>query len=109
MKQKREKDIDNKIEDILKILCQEFEKSIQISSRERRFIWTNENKKGHGIFTEIFDFLHYYNNGVRGSQDDNISLFESKKKYLVEKLREIFIGCDIIVDPLQTYIIIDWS
>jgi len=28
---------------------------------------------------------------------------------LVENLKETFIGCDIIVDPLKTYIIIDWS
>jgi hypothetical protein len=27
----------------------------------------------------------------------------------IEKLKAIFIGCDVIVDPLQTYIIIDWS
>jgi len=28
---------------------------------------------------------------------------------LIEKLKEVFIGCDIITDPLKTYIIIDWS
>ena len=28
---------------------------------------------------------------------------------LVEKLKENFIGCNIILDPLNTYIIIDWS
>jgi hypothetical protein len=28
---------------------------------------------------------------------------------LVENLKETFIGCDIIVDPLKTYLIIDWS
>ena len=28
---------------------------------------------------------------------------------LVQKLKENFIGCDITVDPLRTYIIIDWS
>ena len=109
MNQKRERDVDNKIEDILKRLCADFEKSIQTSTREKRYVWTDGNNKGHGVFTEIFDFLRYYNNGVRGSQDDNISLFEFKKKYLVEKIKEIFIGCDVIIDPLQTYIIIDWS
>jgi len=38
----------------------------------------------------------------------------SKNKYdylpqFIEKLKEIFIGCDIIIDPLKTYLIIDWS
>ena len=28
---------------------------------------------------------------------------------LVKKLKETFIGCDIIIDPLKTYVIIDWS
>ena len=28
---------------------------------------------------------------------------------LVEKLKETFIDCDIVIDPLKTYIIIDWS
>ena len=28
---------------------------------------------------------------------------------LIEKLKETFIGCDIIIDPLKTYLIIDWS
>jgi hypothetical protein len=28
---------------------------------------------------------------------------------LVVKLAETFIGCDIIIDPLKTYLIIDWS
>lgn len=109
MNQKRERDVDNKMDDILKRLCQDFEKSIQTSTREKKFVWTDGNNKGQGVFTEIFDFLRYYNNGVRASHDDNILLFESKKKYLIGKIREIFIGCDIIVDPLQTYIIIDWS
>jgi hypothetical protein len=109
MNQKRERDVDNKIEDILKRLCVDFEKSIQTSTPDKRYVWTDRNNKGHGVFTEIFDFLRYYNNGVGGSHDDNISLFEFKKKYLIEKIRKIFIGCDIIVDPLQTYIIIDWS
>jgi hypothetical protein len=27
----------------------------------------------------------------------------------IDKLKEIFVGCDIIVDPLKTYLIIDWS
>ena len=27
----------------------------------------------------------------------------------VEKLKETFVGCDIIIDPLKTYLIIDWS
>ena len=28
---------------------------------------------------------------------------------LIEKLNDTFIGCDIIIDPLKKYLIIDWS
>jgi len=29
--------------------------------------------------------------------------------HLVEKLKLTFIGCNIVVNPLKTYLIIDWS
>jgi hypothetical protein len=35
-----------------------------------------------------------------------------KKDYIpifIDKVKEVFIGCDIIIDPLKTYLIIDWS
>jgi hypothetical protein len=38
------------------------------------------------------------------SEDFNQSLPE-----FIELLKETFVGCDIIVDPLKTYLIIDWS
>ena len=109
MKQKRERDVDTKIEDILQNLCKEFETSIQTSSREKRFIWGSDRKGEHGIFTDIFYFIHYYNMNGGSDNDDKTGLFDSKKKYLVEKIQKLFVDCDIILDPLQTYIIIDWS
>jgi len=36
----------------------------------------------------------------------------TKDEYLdifIEKLKELFIDCDFIMDPLKTYVIIDWS
>ena len=43
---------------------------------------------------------------------DTILNSESVAKYLpefIDLLKENFIDCDIIVDPLKTYLIIDWS
>ena len=37
---------------------------------------------------------------------NNIDKYVSQ---LIIKLKEVFIGCDIITDPLKTYLIIDWS
>jgi hypothetical protein len=33
---------------------------------------------------------------------------ENKKNDFMNLLRELFIGCNIIMDSLQTYILIDW-
>jgi len=36
----------------------------------------------------------------------------TRDKYLDilhERVKELFIGCDFIIDPLKTYMIIDWS
>jgi hypothetical protein len=48
----------------------------------------------------------------RGLPSYTISNGEPVAKYLpefIDLLKENFIDCDIIVDPLKTYLIIDWS
>jgi hypothetical protein len=112
MKQKRERDIDNKIEEILQRLCTEFEKSIQTSSHEKKFIWAQVQKGENSAFSEISNFIrHYQFVGIHSGYDhvEKEGLIDSKKKLLLDKIRKLFIGCDIILDPLHTYIIIDWS
>ena len=114
MKQKRERDVDNKIEDILQRLCKDFEKFIQTSSHEKKFVWAQERKGENSAFSEISDFIRRYHqivgNGIAGGDHvEKEVLIDSKKKLLLDKIRKLFIGCDIILDPLHTYIIIDWS
>ena len=109
MKQKRDRDVDNRIEDILQRLCKEFENSIQTSSREKKFVWYADRK--NNLFSEITEFILRYNNVgfIENDHTEKHILLDNKKKLLVEKIRKLFIGCDVIIDPLQTYIIIDWS
>jgi hypothetical protein len=81
---------------ILDGLCKEFQQNMLLNSREKRFVW-----KKRGI-----DSIRYL--GCMSNREG----MEDKDKYLpmfIEKLKELFIGCDIIIDPLKTYLIIDWS
>ena len=62
----------------------------------KRFVWNGIKN----IRTRLSE--HYR----RGVTDADESILRSR---LLDKLRETFIGCDIITDPLNTYLIIDWS
>jgi len=61
---------------------------------EKRFIWDGVRSMRSGGIYGVY--------GVDISDSDLINL-------LVEKLKDTFIDCDVIIDPLKTYIIIDWS
>jgi hypothetical protein len=60
--------------------------------RDKRYIWELSNVRMNP------------NNLMHVNMNDSILI-----PCLVENLKETFIGCDIIVDPLKTYLIIDWS
>jgi hypothetical protein len=65
----------------------------QMMMTEKRFVWKE---------------LHTIRKPKCGGND--IDVDESILiPLLIEELKENFIGCNIIVDPLNTYIIIDWS
>ena len=63
----------------------------QAMMNDKRFIWEG---------------LRNIRNTGRSILDVNESILI---QLLVEKLKETFIECDIIIDPLKTYLIIDWS
>jgi hypothetical protein len=75
---------------ILEQLCNEFKQSIRTNSIEKKFVW-----RQIGLLRGI-------------SMSTRISIDEVLTQF-IDKLKEIFIGCDIIIDPLKTYLIIDWS
>ena len=62
-------------------ICSNFTKNMHTYSKEKRFV------------------CRFAEHGMWGN---DIPQF-------IEKLKENFIGCDYIIDPLNTYIIIDWS
>ena len=87
----KEAEIQKKFTLILNHLCNEFRKSMPSNFKEKKFVWRQLN-----------DIRHFYIEGFNSTTDEYLPLF-------IEKLKEVFIGCDIIIDPLKTYLIIDWS
>lgn len=76
---------------ILDRLCQEFKQSMQSNSQGKKFVWR-----------QIDNIRRLNIQGYMLKADEYLPQF-------IDKLKETFIGCDIIIDPLKTYLIIDWS
>lgn len=80
---------------ILDQICKEFVQTMPINSKEKKFVWRN--------IESIRQFNIRMANGMpHAKRDEYLPEF-------IEKLKTTFIGCDIIIDPLKTYLIIDWS
>jgi hypothetical protein len=82
----REEEIQKRLAQILEQLCVEFKQRMPSNIKEKKFVWHQLNK------------VRFYS----PKMDEYFPQF-------IEKLKEVFIGCDIIIDPLKTYLIIDWS
>ena len=87
----KEAEIQNHLKLILDGLCKEFKQNMQTNSKEKKFVWR-----------KIDSIRQICLPGFNSKRDEYLPLF-------IEKLKEVFIGCDIIIDPLKTYLIIDWS
>ena len=87
----REEEIQKHLTQWLDQLCKEFKQAMPSNSKEKKFVW--------GRLNNITMMNHQGRNSLK---KDYIPIF-------IEKLKEVFIGCDIIIDPLKTYLIIDWS
>jgi hypothetical protein len=87
----KEEEIQKRLTFILDELCKKFKQAMPSNSKNKKFVW-------YGL-----------NNITMINFEDRTS---SKKDYIpifIDKVKEAFIGCDIIIDPLKTYLIIDWS
>jgi len=77
----------------LMYLCNEFKRIMPSNTREKRFVWRN-----------IHNIRNINLPGFASQHNTDVYL-----PRFVEKLKETFVGCDIIIDPLKTYLVIDWS
>ena len=87
------------IECDVKLICDQVVKGISTLSREKRFIWKDTQQR----------YQYGVNTQQRAQQNVNRISIDEYLPLLIKKLQETFLGCDIISDPLKTYLIIDWS
>ena len=79
-------------------------KDIEILAYWKASINADSEIERYGGPIESYKKGRLRNNYYKSTDDFNQALPE-----FIELLKETFIGCDIIVDPLKTYLIIDWS
>lgn len=87
----KEEEVQKKCTLILEQLCKEFKQKMPSNSKEQKFVWR-----------ELHTVRRLNIPGFNSKMDEYLPLF-------IDKLKETFIGCDIVMDPLKTYLIIDWS
>jgi len=92
----REKELQTKLDDIVSAICRVFEHMFPVCHKDKRFYYQLEHLKLKTI--PLFDEKGFF-----------VDKPGHVLKMLISKLKEKFIGCDISVDILETYIIIDWS
>jgi len=88
----KEEEVQKAFIQTIDIICKEVRRNMQSNSKEKKYVWRNLH-----LIREI-----YIPGFIQPKTDEYLPRF-------IEKLKETFIGCDIIMDPLKTYIIIDWS
>ena len=98
--EQKEELIQRMLEFDVKEICNEVVKGMSQYSCEKRFIW---RKIQQNIMRHHQNIMRQSGNGAQSQIKTNEYL-----PRLIEKLHETFIGCDIIADPLQTYLIISW-
>jgi argonaute-like protein implicated in RNA metabolism and viral defense len=70
---------------ILGRLCSDFKRDIAHNFHNKKFIWRNiDSERMTGVTEQLLP-------------------------HLITKLEETFLNCQILVDPLKTYLVIDWS
>lgn len=83
-------------------LCDDFTKNIGSNPKDTRFVW-------HKLQTPRYfsPYLRHRSKGQNVIEGFVLSSDEHLPRFL-KSVGELFIGCNIIVDPLKTYLIIDW-
>ena len=87
----RDQEFQKRLTSILEGLCHEFKQAMPSNFKEKKFVWRGLNN----ITVMNYQYMNL-------PKKDYTPIF-------IDKVKEVFIGCDIIIDPLKTYLIIDWS
>ena len=83
-------------------LCDDFTKNIRSNPKDTRFVWRKLQTPRY-----FSPYVRHLSRGQNMIEEFVLSSDEHLPRF-VKSLEELFIGCNIIVDPLKTYLIIDW-
>jgi hypothetical protein len=101
LKERAEEEIEKKLNELVEEVCITFQSGIKFALKEKKFVWRNMEKIRRLALPP--GYIPPQGTPSKYNLDLYLPTF-------IEKLKEKFIDCDIIIDPfLQQYIIIDWS
>jgi len=89
---------------IIRNIKEDFEKNFLIGMKDKRFIIKLDSAFRNKLI--IQDPSAY---GIITNHITKLLGFKISIESIIESLKKNFLGCDILIDPLETYIIIDWS
>lgn len=137
--EEHEKNLQLVLGKMLDTCCADFKSSMRANLKEEKFVWIDlKGKQREAILNNLSlrfeqvgiqsvasgiqlcsepDFAPQHRNPRLWNQPPQIQRHEALQRIhsvdliprFIEKLKATFIGCEIIVDPLKTYVIIDWS
>jgi len=107
MQEKMEENINKKITETIQNICDDFERNLPNNVNQKKFVW-NWDRSGYNHYFHTLVQNNWGTNGLHMDPNAIQIYTENKKKSFMERLRELFIGCTILMDPLETYIIIEW-
>lgn len=114
----REEEVQKRLAQILEQLCKEFKQSMNTNSKEKKFVWRQlrqimqidqqYSRYDYMPVKPVKDCVYGKESPVHPYSQINPNINTYLPQF-IDKLKELFVGCDIIIDPLKTYLIIDWS
>ena len=113
--EEQEKNIQLVLGKMLDACCADFKNAMRANLKEEKFVWMNLTVKQREAIQRNLS-LRFEQAGMTNQSDQpqrnqafqRIHSVDLIPRF-IEKLKTTFIGCEIIVDPLKTYVIIDWS
>jgi hypothetical protein len=100
LKEQADEEIEKKLSKLMEEVCTSFQTGFQNALKEKKFVWYGLEKVRRLAIPP--GYIPPQGTPSKYNLDLYLPTF-------IEKLKEKFIDCDIVIDPLKTYVIIDWS
>jgi len=95
----------------IKTICRDVEIKV-LSTNEHRYVYRLNDNTRNAPLQPMNSQMYLLNNGLLQPMSPQMYFSNQKVlfvKELLEAIKNTFPDCTITIDPLETYIIIDWS